>query len=289
MQTCCNYFDLAGSCVTACPPGSTPNAEFLCVCSPGFLRSRDSCFDVDECQAIFSLCANGGTCMNTPGSFTCNCAPGFTGTTCSTDVDECQSSPCQNGGTCTDLLNAFLCDCVAGYAGRTCETNINECTGDLCQNGGTCTDLVNDFFCVCEAEFTGELCEINLRKFIFFTSLSQSFIHTILTVPPSPPLVTAPIATATTVTITWALPRANTVHSYLVSWSCAGPCSGPGPGPATASSALSASSASFVISDLRPNAQYLVTLDAINSVGSTRSEVMANTSVIKGKFQFLQL
>ena len=31
-QTCCNFFDMNGSCVEACPANSSPNAELECEC-----------------------------------------------------------------------------------------------------------------------------------------------------------------------------------------------------------------------------------------------------------------
>lgn len=33
-------------------------------------------------------------------SFTCECATGYTGQLCHSDIDECPIHPCQNGGTC---------------------------------------------------------------------------------------------------------------------------------------------------------------------------------------------
>lgn len=32
--------------------------------------------------------------------FSCNCAPGWTGSTCGTDINECNPNPCVHG-TCT--------------------------------------------------------------------------------------------------------------------------------------------------------------------------------------------
>ena len=74
-------------------------------------------------------------------------------------ANECAPNPCLNGGSCTDRVNGFTCDCAAGWAGYTCETNIDECAPNPCQNGGSCTDEVNGFTCNCPAVYTGNTCQ----------------------------------------------------------------------------------------------------------------------------------
>ena len=64
--------------------------------------------------------------------FTCNCAPGYNGTTCENDIDECDPNPCQNGGICEDKINDYNCICPKCYAGKNCETvrdDICGCSG----------------------------------------------------------------------------------------------------------------------------------------------------------------
>ena len=34
------------------------------------------------------------------------------------------------------------CDCAAGYTGAQCQTNIDDCVNNLCENSATCLDLV---------------------------------------------------------------------------------------------------------------------------------------------------
>lgn len=59
-------------------------------------------------------CEHGGQCVNTDGSFTCNCGRGYTGPRCEQDVNECASSPCQNDGTCLDRIGEYTCICMSG-------------------------------------------------------------------------------------------------------------------------------------------------------------------------------
>ena len=57
------------------------------------------------------------------------------------EVDVCESQrPCQHGSTCTnDGSGGYHCLCQPGYIGTNCEREINECDPMPCQNGGTCT------------------------------------------------------------------------------------------------------------------------------------------------------
>jgi hypothetical protein len=76
---------------------------FICTCPPGYVLDEDpelenpgkSCKDVDECTDRPDLVhceGEGVVCQNTPGSFTCGCAEGYTlnadGETCTFHADE---------------------------------------------------------------------------------------------------------------------------------------------------------------------------------------------------------
>ena len=118
--------------------------------------------NVDECH--LATCHNGGTCVEGDASYTCVCAPGYTGENCETDIDECSSFPCQNKGKCVDSVNGYTCSCDPGFTGLYCQTDVNECESSPCQNGGTCTDIVNGYDCTCSPGFTGENCAANIDE-----------------------------------------------------------------------------------------------------------------------------
>ena len=55
----------------------------ILVLKASFLRIYKLCFtaDVDECT-FYQQCFNGGSCVNTPGSFHCDCSASWTGANC---------------------------------------------------------------------------------------------------------------------------------------------------------------------------------------------------------------
>ncbi|XP_058709377.1 protein crumbs homolog 2 isoform X3 [Poecile atricapillus] len=139
---------------------------YSCACWPGY-TGQDCEEDVDEC--VTQPCHNAGLCLersnpahygtqplfpsnfsySQAAGFLCQCQPGFTGETCFTNIDECESQPCQNGGLCQDLVNGFLCQCLPGYSGVECAVNINECEEGPCKNGAVCEDGIADYSCHC--------------------------------------------------------------------------------------------------------------------------------------------
>ncbi|XP_065938160.1 fibropellin-3-like [Magallana gigas] len=111
-------------------------------------------------------CYNGGTCVESGENYTCtgihgydpasDCGSRFTGTDCTSDIDECASSPCIHGN-CSDNVNGYRCLCDSGYAGLHCESNVDECASSPCIHGN-CTDDVNSFHCSRDVGFSGITC-----------------------------------------------------------------------------------------------------------------------------------
>ena len=54
----------------------------------------------------------------------CECPPGYTGKTCSIDIDECVDAECPGNSTCVeDAVNSFACECNPGFEGENCTGN----------------------------------------------------------------------------------------------------------------------------------------------------------------------
>ncbi len=44
--------------------------------------------------------------------------PGFTGTNCEVNIDDCRNHQCQNGATCIDGIEEYTCRCTQHWKGR---------------------------------------------------------------------------------------------------------------------------------------------------------------------------
>ena len=101
------------------------------------------CVDMNECSVDPSLC-RGGSCINVPGSYSCQCPPGHElsqdGSECK-DIDECSytSGVCSHG-VCENMMGTYQCICDEGFTpvdgGSSCE-DVDECQ----ENNGGCDDI----------------------------------------------------------------------------------------------------------------------------------------------------
>ena len=132
-------------------------------CPEGYIGSGTVCdADMfDDCAPI--PCLNGGICTDLGVlDFECDCdGTGFIGTTCDSNINDCDGNPCDVGGSCSDGVNSFTCSCADGYAGgglnTACAIDFNDdCTEIICGAGGSCEDTgVNSYDCLCEDGYTG--------------------------------------------------------------------------------------------------------------------------------------
>uniref|UniRef100_A0A672VBL7 Fibrillin-1 n=1 Tax=Strigops habroptila TaxID=2489341 RepID=A0A672VBL7_STRHB len=116
---------------------------------PGDARlDVDECLDPDNCRF--------GQCINTDGSFRCECPYGYIlqGAQC-VDTDECAvGNPCGNG-TCRNVVGGFECTCVEGFEPgpmMTCE-DVNECIQNPLLCAFRCVNTFGSYECKCPAGY----------------------------------------------------------------------------------------------------------------------------------------
>ncbi|XP_034043534.1 nidogen-1-like [Thalassophryne amazonica] len=94
--------------------------QFTCQCLTGFTGDGRICYDVDECSRTPPVCGSNGVCTNQPGTFRCECSPGFLlagdGKVC-IDVDECRQGRCHRDAVCTNTHGSYSCRCQLGFHG----------------------------------------------------------------------------------------------------------------------------------------------------------------------------
>jgi hypothetical protein len=103
---------------------------------------------IDDSQpdlCFFSTCA----CIKPSVEFTCTCLPGYNGTLCDEDINECDPDPCQNGGTCSETtdgttaaLGVYHCECPAGHSGTNCEIIEDPCLSATCNDGECLSSII---------------------------------------------------------------------------------------------------------------------------------------------------
>ncbi len=192
-QSSCPTCQNGGTC------GEVPNSpgQHLCICpsswtgldcSQAAIASSNSSIqqsssESDSCGG----CLNAATCQqvyNSPGSYYCQCATGYSGSLCQTappaaaptaQSDSCGG--CRNGGSCQQVYNSpgsYYCQCKGGDEGSLCElappapspvrssgVTCGSSGSYTCQNGGTCSAVFNspgEYQCTCPARWRGLDC-----------------------------------------------------------------------------------------------------------------------------------
>ncbi|KAI1290232.1 hypothetical protein HDE_09136 [Halotydeus destructor] len=82
---------------------------------------KEICVDIDECKLDPKACPSGSTCLNTIGSWECNCDDGLKKQD-GLCIDSCSGIMCENGGHCAKLPGSLAqCSCPDGWRGEKCE------------------------------------------------------------------------------------------------------------------------------------------------------------------------
>ncbi|XP_068583927.1 adhesion G protein-coupled receptor E2-like [Cebidichthys violaceus] len=149
--------------------------ESLSGCTLGFTYSESGgCIDYNECDDK-PPCGKHTKCLNTNGSFYCQCLKGFTeakgevnftlGGQCQ-DINECRdrTDNCSHAAYCTNLIGSYNCSCNSGYTDAASSPgnciDIDECkeANDtkvaLCGEYGTCENRNGSYWCMCSKGYT---------------------------------------------------------------------------------------------------------------------------------------
>nr|XP_046173883.1 EGF-containing fibulin-like extracellular matrix protein 2 isoform X1 [Oncorhynchus gorbuscha] len=130
-----------------------PEGDSLTECTDGYEWDVGSqhCKDMDECVLDLHDCQPSQQCVNTVGTYSCQCPDGYSkiGIEC-LDIDECRYRYCQH--RCVNVPGSFSCECEPGFqlAGNnhSC-VDVNECEmGAPCEQ--KCYNTYGTFLCRCE-------------------------------------------------------------------------------------------------------------------------------------------
>ena len=155
--------DVNGCALEECYPGVActdlppPSTSGECAsCPGGTIGDGMTCLDLNECfdEGGLSHDCNsfGQGCINTVGSYRCECMAGYIeqGDSC-VDINECLLNPCQQ--LCTNTDGGYNCECFDGwqYLNGSCEP-VNGCA-TLCVFG-VCAVIGGEDTCVCDSGYS---------------------------------------------------------------------------------------------------------------------------------------
>ncbi|XP_053532098.1 adhesion G protein-coupled receptor E5 isoform X2 [Ictalurus punctatus] len=140
-------------------------------CDIGYQVLQGTCVDENECE-YENTCGEHSVCLNTNGSYYCQCTKGFTsGTTNFTattgqcrDINECtenSTSPCPENAVCVNTIGSYQCTCLPGFQDKkvgstyTC-ADVDECDSKehVCGEDGTCSNTEGSYSCRCKSGYS---------------------------------------------------------------------------------------------------------------------------------------
>ncbi|XP_053408702.1 uncharacterized protein LOC123559399 isoform X2 [Mercenaria mercenaria] len=156
----CEFPNFGENCadVCGCTQGSTCDSVHGCICKDGW-NGTNCDIDVDECEDL-NICEDSNReCVNSVGSYTCDCRSGYQleNETC-VDVDECSDvalNTCEKN--CTNTEGGFSCSCPEAYiidpANDTRCIDFDECDAKVSECDQVCVNSVGRYSCDCKAGY----------------------------------------------------------------------------------------------------------------------------------------
>ena len=118
--------------------------------------------DYDECtNPSVNICYRNQSCINLPGTYSCQCKQGYTGPNC-IDINECAiNQSCGINTICSNTNGSYNCTCMVGYLGNPySRTGCSiACSDSYCRNDGKCYLQNNARRCNCVTGYTGTRCD----------------------------------------------------------------------------------------------------------------------------------
>ena len=109
---------------------------------------------------------SGQTCVNQPGSYDCECPPGYTGNGyfCLNKTEQLKpcDPECSENQICVyeKETDSFECACAEGYNATTNEildcVDVNECLAAPCGKNTTCSNFLGGYECICDQGYESD-------------------------------------------------------------------------------------------------------------------------------------
>ncbi|KAM7538217.1 hypothetical protein Aperf_G00000076045 [Anoplocephala perfoliata] len=166
----CRQSEISNNCRAGVTCFNGQCVDGRCLCQQGFTGTQCD-KDIDECVGELGMYARcDQRCVNTPGSYECQCDPGFA---LGTDGYSCLKVPhslneCEDGVNCMyGNCSEGVCVCQPGFTGNKCDIDVNECESEIgihsrCEQ--RCINTYGSYECACRAGYALQKDGYSCRK-----------------------------------------------------------------------------------------------------------------------------